>query len=224
MDPSESRPRLEGKRLVLGVSGGIAAYKACDLASRLRKEKAQVTAVLTWGARKFVTPFSFEALTGRPCLTRMFKRVAAGETPFPHIDTATEADLFVLAPATAHLIARLAGGFADELLTTLCLSARCPVLVCPAMNCNMWDHPATRRNVKILGELGYRLLGPASGDLACGTTGPGRMVEPVEIVESVCEMLGASSRASDPGKGAKGRDQRRGRTSKRKPKGPNRKV
>jgi phosphopantothenoylcysteine decarboxylase/phosphopantothenate--cysteine ligase len=190
----------------------------------LKKEKARVTAVLTRAARKFVTPVSFEALTGHPCLTRMFKRVAPGETPFPHIEAAADADLFILAPATAHLIARLAGGLADELLTTLCLSARCPVLVCPAMNCNMWDHPATRRNVRILGELGYRLLGPAAGDLACGTTGTGRMVEPAEIVESVCGLLGTASRASEPGKEAKGRDRRRGRTSKRKPKGPNRKV
>ena len=190
MNRTEASPRLDGKRLVLGVSGGIAAYKACDLASRLRKENAVVTAVLTRNARKFVTPYSFEALTGRPCLTRMFKRLTPGGTPFPHIDPATDADLFILAPATADLIARLAAGMADDLLSTLCLSARCPVLVCPAMNCNMWDHPATQRNVKTLGELGYERLGPAEGDLACGHTGPGRMVEPVEILEKVCEMLG----------------------------------
>src|SRR5437773_1346795 len=145
-----SRPRLAGKRILLGVSGGIAAYKSCDLASRLFKEGALVTTILTKGARKFVTPYAFEALTGQPCLTRLFQRIAPGENPYPHIEPAKTADLFILAPATANTIARLAHGLANDLLSTLMLSIRCPVIVCPAMNVQMWQHPATQANVKTI--------------------------------------------------------------------------
>ena len=217
MEQPGGASRLEGKRILLGVSGGIAAYKACDLASRLVQEKAQVTAILTHQALKFVTPYTFEALTGRPCLSSMFKRIAPGESPYPHLDPAGSTDLLILAPATAHLLARLAAGFADELLPTLCLSVRCPVLLCPAMNVQMWEHPATRRNLKMLAGFGYRILGPASGTLACGTEGAGRMVEPAEILAAACKILCSSlpARPSFPGSGAKGRGRRRGK--KRKP-------
>ncbi|MBI3830245.1 MAG: hypothetical protein HY291_12055 [Planctomycetes bacterium] len=214
MDAPDARPRLEGKRLILGVGGGIAAYKACDLASRLAKDKAQVTAVLTASALKFVTPYAFEALTGRPCLTEQFKRIAPGESPYPHIDPAAEADLLVIAPATANLIARLAAGMADELLAALCLTARCPILICPAMNVQMWEHPATQRNVKTLGQYGYRLLGPASGNLACGMTGAGRMAEPAEIHEQIRKLMEGAPTANFPGSGAKGRV-KRGKQRKR---------
>lgn len=218
MEPSEP-PRLEGKRLILGVGGGIAAYKACDLASRLYKEKAQVTAVLTPAALKFVTPLAFEALTGRPCLTEQFKRIGPGESPYPHIDPAVEADLIVIAPATANLLARLAAGMADELLATLCLTARCPILICPAMNVQMWEHPATQRNVKTIGQYGYKVFGPGSGSLACGMTGAGRMREPAEIHEQVLKLLEQAPAGNYPGSGAKGRVKRgkprkRGRSGK----------
>lgn len=186
---SKSRPRLAGKRILLGVCGGIAAYKSCDLASRLVKEGAIVTAILTKGARKFVTPFAFEALTGQPCLTRQFKRIASNENPYPHIEPAKHADLVILAPATANVMARLAHGFATDLLSTLMLSVRCPVIVCPAMNVQMWQHPATQANAKTLAGFGYAILGPDSGNLACGMEGAGRLVEPPEIVDAACKTL-----------------------------------
>jgi phosphopantothenoylcysteine decarboxylase/phosphopantothenate--cysteine ligase len=181
--------RLSGKNIILGVGGGIAAYKSCDLASRLVKEGARVTAVLTRGARKFVTPYAFEALTGQPCLTRLFKRIKPGESAYPHIDPARSADLVVIAPATADLMAKLAHGLADELLPTLMLSVRCPVLICPAMNVQMWEHPATKANAATLKKYGYTLVGPDKGSLACGMEGAGRLVEPPEIVEAVCKKL-----------------------------------
>jgi phosphopantothenoylcysteine decarboxylase/phosphopantothenate--cysteine ligase len=173
---------LAGRRILLGVAGGIAAYKAADLASKLTQRGALVTAVLTSGARHLVTPHLFEALTGNPCITRMWKRLSPGSDAFPHLRPAENTDLMILAPATAHLIARLAHGLADDVLTTLCLSVRCPVLVCPAMNEAMWTSPAVRRNVEVLKRDGRTLVGPASGRLACGTIGCGRMVEPQEIV------------------------------------------
>lgn len=181
--------RLSGKRIILGVSGGIAAYKSCDLASRLVKEGAVVTAVLTPGARKFVTPYAFEALTGQPCLTRLFKRIRTGENAYPHIEPAKTAELVIIAPATADLIARLAHGMADDLLSTLMLSIRCPAIACPAMNVQMWQHPATQANAEKLTSYGYTLLGPDSGSLACGMEGAGRMVEPLEIVDAACKAL-----------------------------------
>ncbi|HLX60345.1 MAG TPA: flavoprotein [Planctomycetota bacterium] len=178
--------RLAKKKIVLGVSGGIAAYKACDLASRLVKEGAVVTTILTKGALKFVTPYTFEALTSQPCFTRFFKRIRAGESAYPHIDPATGADAVILAPATAGLIARLAHGFSNDLLSAFILSVRCPVFVCPAMNVRMWEHPATQANVATLKKYGHTILGPDSGALACGMEGAGRLMEPQGIVEAVC--------------------------------------
>ena len=186
---SRNPGRLAGKRVILGVSGGIAAYKSCDLASRLVKDGAQVTAVLTRGALKFVTPYAFEALTGQPCLTRLFKRITPGVSAYPHIDTLKQTDLVIIAPATANFMARAAHGLASDLLSTLMLSVRCPVILCPAMNVQMWLHPATQANSKTCQGYGYTILGPDSGNLACGMTGAGRMVEPPEIVESVCKRL-----------------------------------
>jgi phosphopantothenoylcysteine decarboxylase/phosphopantothenate--cysteine ligase len=183
--------KLKGKKIILGVGGGIAAYKSCDLASRLVKEGARVTTVLTPGARKFVTPYVFEALTGRPCLTRLFKRIGPGETAYPHIDPAREAELVVIAPATADLMAKLAHGLADELLPTLMLSVRCPVLICPSMNVQMWEHPATQANAASLKKYRYTLVGPDSGNLACGMEGAGRLVEPPLIVDAICKALKA---------------------------------
>jgi len=183
--------RLKDKSIILGVGGGIAAYKSCDLASRLVKEGARVTTILTPGARKFVTPYVFEALTGQPCLTRLFKRLHPGQTAYPHIDPAREAELVVIAPATADLIAKLAHGIADELLPTLMLTVRCPVLICPSMNVQMWEHPATQSNAATLRKYRYTLVGPESGSLACGMEGAGRLVEPPQIVEAVCKALKA---------------------------------
>jgi phosphopantothenoylcysteine decarboxylase/phosphopantothenate--cysteine ligase len=188
--PTPAR-RLAGKRIILGVGGGIAAYKSCDLASRLVHDGATVTAILTRTALKLVTPYTFEALTGRPCLTRMFHRIEPHGSPFPHLQPADDADLVIIAPATANVMARLAHGMASDLLSTLMLSIRCPVLLCPAMNTRMWEHPATQANAKTLRGYGYELLGPAAGRLACGTEGAGRMVEPDEIVEAARKRLKA---------------------------------
>lgn len=182
-------PKLSGKQIILGVSGGIAAYKSCDLASKLAKEGAVVTTVLTPGARKFVTPYAFEALTGQPCLTKLFKRIRPGESAYPHIEPAKSAQLVILAPATADLMARLAHGLAGDLLSTLMLSIRCPVIVCPAMNVQMWEHPATQANAKILKGFGHTILGPDTGSLACGMEGAGRMVEPPDIVAAAQKSL-----------------------------------
>ncbi|MGD0089425.1 MAG: flavoprotein [Planctomycetota bacterium] len=190
----ESSPRagcLSGKHVILGVGGGIAAYKSCDLASQLVKEGAVVTVVLTKGAQKLVTPYTFEALTGRPCLTRMFHRIGPQVSPYPHLQPAADAAVAIIAPATANLMARLAHGLASDLLSTLLLSVRCPVLVCPAMNTRMWEHPATQANARLLQSYGYKLLGPASGRLACGTEGAGRMVEPAEILAAARAALGS---------------------------------
>jgi len=187
--PATPPRRLHGKRIILGVGAGIAAYKSCDLASRLAKAGACVTAVLTRGAQKLVTPYAFEALTGQPCLTRMFHRIGPRDSAFPHLAPAEHADLAIIAPATADLMARLAHGLANDLLTTLMLSVRCPVLLCPAMNVRMWEHPATQANAALLRRYGYTLLGPASGRLACGTEGIGRMVEPDEIVAAALKAV-----------------------------------
>ena len=181
--------RLPQQKIILCVSGGIAAYKACDLASRLVKEGATVTAVLTRGACRFVTPYTFEALTGRPCLTRQFKRLALNDTAYPHIDLATAADFVVIAPATANTMARLAHGMSSDLLSALMLSVRCPIFTCPAMNVLMWEHPATQANVETLKKFGHTILGPDSGSLACGMTGAGRMMEPAQIVDALCAKL-----------------------------------
>lgn len=190
--PSLPAGCLRGKHIILGVGGGIAAYKSCELASQLVKEGAVVTAVLTRNAQKLVTPYTFEALTGQPCLTRMFHRLAPQASPFPHLQPAADATLAIIAPATANLIARLAHGLAGDLLSTLMLSVRCPVLVCPAMNTKMWEHPATQANVKLLRSYGYILLGPESGRLACGTEGAGRMAEPAAILAAACQCLNKS--------------------------------
>jgi phosphopantothenoylcysteine decarboxylase / phosphopantothenate---cysteine ligase len=183
--------KLSGKKVLLGVGGGIAAYKTCDLASKLVKEGATVTAVMTRNARKLVTPYAFEALTGQPCLTKTFRRLQPQGTAFPHIDPARDADLMIVAPATADLIAKFAHGLADDLLSTLMLTVRCPVLICPAMNVAMWEHPATKNNVKTLKSYGYQIVGPDTGNLACGMQGPGRLTEPAEIVAAACRALKA---------------------------------
>ena len=186
---SQQSARLRGRRIILGVSGGIAAYKSCDLASRLVKEGALVTAVLTRNARKFVTPFAFEALTGQPCLTSAFKRIEPGENPYPHIEPVRTAELVIIAPATADLMAKLAHGIADELLPTMMLTVRCPVLICPSMNVQMWEHPATQANVKTLRKYGHQFCGPENGALACGMEGAGRLSEPPAIVQAACRLL-----------------------------------
>jgi phosphopantothenoylcysteine decarboxylase/phosphopantothenate--cysteine ligase len=182
--------RMRGKHIILGVSGGIAAYKSADLARRLVERGAEVQVVMTAAAREFVTPLTFQAVTGR--LVRDSLWDTAAEAAMGHIELARWADLVLIAPATADLLARLAAGRADDLLTTLCLATAAPVAVAPAMNRLMWAHAATQANVATLQGRAVRVLGPAEGAQACGETGPGRMLEPLEIAAAIAPLLTAA--------------------------------
>ena len=180
---------MQGKRILLGVTGGIAAYKAADLSRRLIERGAQVQVVMTDAAREFITPTTFQALTGRTVRTSLWD--AAAEAAMGHIELARWADLVVIAPASADFLARLAHGFADDLLATLCLATSAPIVVAPAMNHLMWANAATRANVAQLVARGVLVLGPATGDQACGETGEGRMLEPLELAEQLAALLAA---------------------------------
>jgi phosphopantothenoylcysteine decarboxylase/phosphopantothenate--cysteine ligase len=171
---------LAGKHVVLGVTGGIAAYKSAELVRRLREGGAEVRVVMTRAAREFITPLTLQALSDRPVHTDLLD--PAQEAAMSHIELARWADMIVVAPASANFLARLAHGAADDLLSTLCLAADIPILVAPAMNRVMWESPATRANVKTLEDRGVQMLGPAEGGQACGETGPGRMLEPPQII------------------------------------------
>ena len=176
---------LTGKKIVVGVTGGIAAYKACDLVSRLKKRGAQVRVVLTEHACQFVQPLSFETLSGNPAYTDSFDR----KYEIEHVALAKWADLLLIAPATANCMAKMACGIADDLLSTTCLAVRCPVLLAPAMNSAMWRNPATQANLELLRSRGVRFVGPEAGHLACGDDDVGRMSEPEQIVEAVEAIL-----------------------------------
>jgi phosphopantothenoylcysteine decarboxylase/phosphopantothenate--cysteine ligase len=177
---------LHGKHIVLGISGGIAAYKVCELARRLQDEGATVQAVMTRAAQEFVTATTWQALTGRPVFTDQWGQEGGRvSNAMPHIDLTRVADAIVVAPASAHFIARTAQGLADDLLSTMVLARRCPLLLAPAMNVEMWSNPATQRNLDTLRSDGVTLLGPAVGDQACGETGAGRMLEPHELLEDI---------------------------------------
>ena len=175
--------RLPNRRIVLGVAGGIAAYKAADLVRRLRDRNFEVRVVMTAAAREFVAPLTFQALSSNPVHCDLLDEQA--EAGMGHIELARWADLVLIAPATANVLARLAHGFADDLLTTLCLATTAPVVVAPAMNQQMWQAGATRANVLALRERGVAMLGPGEGDQACGEVGPGRMLEPEEIAARI---------------------------------------
>ena len=171
---------LSGKRILLGVTGGVAAYKAAELVRLLTKQGASVQVAMTDAASRFVTPVTFQALSGKPVFTDQWDARIANN--MAHIDLSRDADALLIAPATADFIAKLANGLADDLLSTLALARDCPLLVAPAMNRQMWENPATRRNVATLRGDAIAILGPASGDQACGETGLGRMLEADEIV------------------------------------------
>lgn len=176
-----------GKSVVLGVTGGIAAYKAAELTRELQRRGLEVQVVMTEAARGMVTPATFQALSGKPVYTDMWD--ASVPDNMAHIEISRGKDAIVVAPATADFIAKLANGLADDLLSTLCLARDCPLIVAPAMNRQMWGHPATRRNVERLLRDGVAILGPASGDQACGEVGLGRMLEAVEIADAVAGFL-----------------------------------
>jgi phosphopantothenoylcysteine decarboxylase / phosphopantothenate---cysteine ligase len=177
------------QKILLGVTGGIAAYKSPDLVRRLMDRGAEVQVVMTRGAQQFVTPLTFQAVSGKPVRTDLWDQAA--EAAMGHIELARWADEIVIAPATAEFIARLAHGLADDLLTTLCLATTAQITVAPAMNRQMWANAATQANVRVLRERGVRFLGPDSGEQACGEVGVGRMVEPARIAEEIFTMRGA---------------------------------
>lgn len=176
---------LNDRHIVLGVTGGIAAYKACDLVSRLKKQGAQVRVVLTANACRFVPPLTFETLSDNPAVADTFEPRKSLE----HIALAKWADAFVIAPASANCLAKLANGIADDLLSTTALAMTAPLLLAPAMNANMWRHPATQHNFKTLLDRGAKAVGPMSGHLACGDDDVGRMAEPAQIVEALEALL-----------------------------------
>jgi phosphopantothenoylcysteine decarboxylase / phosphopantothenate---cysteine ligase len=183
-------------RIALGVSGGVAAYKAAELVRRLQQDSHEIQVVMTRSAREFVTPLTFAALTGQKVITDLFGGEAGGESTanvesaIEHIAVAQRIDALVIAPATANILAKLARGIADDFLTTLYLATTAPVIVAPAMNVNMWDHPATRANVEILRSRGVHIVPPDEGYLACGMTGAGRLAGVEAIAQTVSEILG----------------------------------
>lgn len=186
---------LAGKRILLGISAGIAAYKSALIVRLLKQAGCEVRVVMTSGAQAFITPLTLQALSGEPVRTSLLDPEA--EAGMGHIELARWADIVLIAPATADLIARLVHGMADDLLTTLCLASEAPKLIAPAMNQAMWRHPATQRNVAQLGADGWQLIGPAAGDQACGDVGPGRMSEPEAIFEAVTRHFSATPLTSN---------------------------
>jgi len=178
---------ISSKEIVLGVTGSIAAYKACELASRLVELGASITPVLTKSAAELVGSATFEAITGRRAITALFEPLQNPEVE--HIAVALRADLYLIAPATANFIAKAAHGIADDWLTTTLLATKAPLLIAPAMNANMYQHPATQQNIATLKERGAVFVGPDSGRLACRTVGPGRLIDPMTIMEACVPLL-----------------------------------
>ena len=181
---------LKGKIILLGVTGGIAAYKAAALASALVKQHAAVEVVMTQNATQFVTPLTFEQLTGRRTMVDTFDRNFSHQVE--HISLAQRTDLVIVAPATANVCAKLAHGLADDMLTTTVLACKCPKLIAPAMNTNMYENPVTQDNLEILRKYGWDVIEPASGRLACGAVGKGKMPEPEDLVQHILKYLAFS--------------------------------
>ncbi|MHB8173946.1 MAG: bifunctional phosphopantothenoylcysteine decarboxylase/phosphopantothenate--cysteine ligase CoaBC [Nitrospirota bacterium] len=175
---------LDGKEIILGITGGIAAYKSCELVRGLRENGASVSVVMTEAACRFVSPLTFSALSGRDVSVDLFE-----PRGIPHIDLTARADAFVVAPATANIIGKAANGIADDLLSTMLMAAKCPVLFAPAMNCRMFDSPALQNNLKILKDRGVFFAGPEEGPMACGEFGWGRMSESADILQAVFSLF-----------------------------------
>ena len=201
MESMESAPGIEAvslanKKIILGVTGGIAAYKAAELCRLLIRAGADVRVVMTAAAQQFVTPLTFQALSGKPVLTSLW--VSASGDGMEHIHLSRDADLLLVAPASADFLARLVHGRADDLLSTLCLARTCKLVVAPAMNREMWAAAPTRRNLEQLRADGVSLLGPATGEQACGEIGLGRMLEPADILAALPGLLGAAPARGTP--------------------------
>jgi phosphopantothenoylcysteine decarboxylase / phosphopantothenate---cysteine ligase len=185
---------MDGICIVVGVTGGIAAYKAAELVSRLKRESFTVHVIMTHNATEFIAPLTFESLSGNPVTVDTFDRDRPWEVE--HVALAKQADLFVVAPATANVIAKLAGGIADDMLTTTAIATRAPILIAPAMHTGMYDNPATQENISKLKSRGVHFIGPEHGRLACGDEGPGRMSEVQEIHAMIMEILGVKKTLS----------------------------
>lgn len=179
--------RLANRRIIVGVTGGIAAYKSAELIRRLKDQGADVRAVMTAAAQEFITPLTLQALSGNPVHTTLLDTEA--EAAMGHIELARWGDLILVAPASADFIARIAHGHGNDLLTTLCLAARCPIAVAPAMNQAMWAAPANQANIQKLKAMGIKLFGPAEGSQACGDVGPGRMLEATQLADLAADLF-----------------------------------
>ena len=190
-DTAESVATLKGREIVVAICGGIAAYKVCDVISKLVQLGAGVTVAMTDEAQHFVTPLTFEALSGRKVHTSTFELVDSGDTQ--HIGLSERADLLLVAPATANMIAKVAAGFCDDLVSLLISASACPVIFAPSMNHRMWENPIAQENVAKLQRAGIRFIGPAQGWLACRNVGAGRLSEPQEIVSEVEHILRAAT-------------------------------
>jgi len=180
-------PKLDRYEVLVCVTGGIAAYKVCEVVSRLVQRGAGVTVAMTRAARRFVGPVTFQALSGRKVLTSMWH--ADQSADIQHIALTDAADLVLVAPATADIIGKIAGGIADDIVTSLVITADAPVLLAPAMNTRMWANPIVQRNARTLNEAGFLMVGPGSGWMACRAVGEGRMAEPSEIVTTISSIL-----------------------------------
>jgi len=189
---------LRGRQIVVAVCGGIAAYKSAEIVSTLVQSGATVTVAMTTEAQKFVAPLTFEALSGRPVRSGTFDLVDSSDPQ--HITLTEQADLMLVAPATANLIAKVACGLSDDLVSLMIAAAACPVIFAPAMNNRMWENPIAKQNVAKLRELGYRFIGPDSGWLACRNNGPGRMSEPEDIIAEVTTFLATTDSTRTPSK------------------------
>jgi len=179
---------LTGKKILLGVTGGIACYKAVSLARLLVKQGAAVYPIMTRAATEFVKPLTFQAITGHPVHSEMFG--SGDHAHIEHISVTQDADVFVIAPATANIVAKIAHGIADDFLSTVVLASTAPLVIAPAMNCNMWDNVAVQSNISAIRKRGVKIIPPGSGELACGTTGAGRMAEPEDIMAFILRETG----------------------------------
>lgn len=191
MSAGQTQASLANKHILLGVSGGIAAYKTPDLVRRLREQGANVRVVMTQGAAAFITPLTLQAVSGEPVSQDLLD--PAAEAAMGHIELAKWADAILIAPASANTMARLAHGFADDLLSTLCLATAAPLAIAPAMNQQMWAAPAVTANLALLQQRGVAVFGPGSGSQACGDIGAGRMLEPLELVQQLADVLANQS-------------------------------
>jgi phosphopantothenoylcysteine decarboxylase len=199
-DPTSTAQRLKGREIIVAVCGGIAAYKVADVVSKLVQLGAGVTVCMTAEAQQFVTPLTFEALSGRKVRTHTFDLVDTSDPQ--HIGLTERADLMLVAPATNNVIAKVAHGLCDDLVSLMVCAAACPVVFAPAMNNRMWEHPVAQENVAKLQSIGYRFIGPDAGWLACRNVGPGRLSEPQTIVDEVVRMLTVPAAAPSPVRGA----------------------